>query len=618
MKYERISALRNAIQVVAERLSEHNVGVTQSGLDAFVELGKDGNPKRINLPQIPDDASDELADAIQGYLDAKVANVLFSDNKLLMSLDETKGSKISHLANLLENVRVEKNMVDKYVGSKIFLGNLLSFNTDKTLSAVQSKESDISALMPIVIHALGGNEIAQGYIDSCGGELRFIYEGMRKYQSEINAMGSTQDAVDLAEKILKENQEQDDDKSQDDQSENGDGENDDKEQGENGQDDSESQDKDDNQDGDENTDEQDESQDDEQKDDKPDGKSDKSNASGSKFKASEVKDDIVSKALHSFAENGEVDEISKASVESAKSLEYLVFSKDDDKIVKQIKGHINHEDTLFLDHINNSVGLMSKELERAFIAQNQAVWERGLKRGKLDGSSLSKIIVNNDVRVFKRKTQTQAKNSVVSILIDASGSMYHQKMVMALQTGYALSRTLTRLDIPHEILCFTTNDVEDYKIDRIKDAEEKYGVKYARYDDLRIYEIKPFGAKFNNNHKLEMAKMLTLGRSILFQNVDGESVEIAYRRLLAQKEQNKILLVLSDGSPVCTNSCGYTTLHNHLKKVVSDIEKSEVKIVGIGIMTSSVREFYTDHIVVNRIGDLTSTALQQLKKFLLN
>lgn len=306
--------------------------------------------------------------------------------------------------------------------------------------------------------------------------------------------------------------------------------------------------------------------------------------------------------------------ITREAIEVAEHSDYLIYTRDFDVIEKfdiDKHGGVNADAVrLMEDKVDHMVGKIQRDLERAVSSQKKTQWAAGQRSGRLDTGSLSRLVKFGEEKVFKRKQVTKGKNAAVSLLIDCSGSMdEYNKIATAAYTAYALSTTLERLGINHEVLGFTTSEKRP---DEAMHESSKTGVRYSRYDNLYVPIFKAFGERLNSQSKAGLASLATA--KWLGNNVDGECVAIAASRLAQQKEERKILIVLSDGNPVCFGD--KAQICSHLKKTIKDIIKSKIEVLGIGINDDAVKSYYPKHLVINRLSDLPTIVMGQLRKFL--
>lgn len=307
--------------------------------------------------------------------------------------------------------------------------------------------------------------------------------------------------------------------------------------------------------------------------------------------------------------------------------QYKVFSRDYDYIGPLTDAHVKGVTDTHVLNMTNTVdsmlGPMQKDLERLIEARSRVVWTGGHKKGKLNATSLSRLVVSNDPRVFKQKQPARSKSVAVGILGDLSGSMYGNKVKTAAYSMYGLAKVLDKMQIPVEVLGFTTTDDEDLTEGFVEDIQREQSrmqqmgmsakLDYSRYLPLFMPVIKSFNQRMTPEVIKHMAAVASAGW--LEYNVDGECVQIAANRLMQRREDRKILFVLSDGSPASAGS-PRAVLNEHLRQTVRDIEKSGIEIVGIGIEDDSVRKFYPKSVVIDSVSKLPSLVMGKMKEFL--
>ena len=312
--------------------------------------------------------------------------------------------------------------------------------------------------------------------------------------------------------------------------------------------------------------------------------------------------------------------ITRKAIDVAEGSDYLIYSRDFDVIEKydvskaKFTGSQHNPVATMQDKVDHMVGKMQRDLERAIASQNKVQWTPNHRSGRINGAALGRLIQFGDEKVFKRKEETKSQNAAVTLLIDCSASMsMYNKITTAAYTAYALSTTLERIGVNHEILGFTTKP--GYCKEAVAEMQ-RTNAAYSRVNSLYIPIFKSFGERSNAATKLSLA---TLGHADwLENNVDGESLSIAAQRLSAQKEPRKILIVLSDGNPVASGGDGNKVeLRAHLKKTVKDISKSGIEVLGIGIMDDAVKSYYPKHLVIQKLEDLPSTVIGQIRQLLL-
>jgi cobaltochelatase CobT len=242
----------------------------------------------------------------------------------------------------------------------------------------------------------------------------------------------------------------------------------------------------------------------------------------------------------------------------------------------------------FLDQqlapMSSVVSRLANKLQRLLLAQQNRHWEFDLEEGMLDTSRLPRIIIDPMYPLsFKREKDTNFRDTIVTLLLDNSGSMRGRPIMVAAMCADILGRTLERCAVKTEILGFTTRAWKGGQA-REKWTQEGKPAQPGRLNDLRHIVYKSADEPWLRAKK-NLGLMMREG--LLKENIDGEALMWAYRRLMTRPEQRKILMVISDGAPVddstlSVNSGNY--LERHLRKVIEEIEnKSSVELTAIGI-----------------------------------
>lgn len=297
----------------------------------------------------------------------------------------------------------------------------------------------------------------------------------------------------------------------------------------------------------------------------------------------------------------------KDVAELIEDLPYSVYSTDTDRI--EYAPESTDFDTVqkIEDATRGMTAPIQKNLERAIAARSIAVWNTGLRSGKLHNAALGKLITG-DERVFRRKKEeTETKNVAVSLVIDCSGSMSGSSSRLACTSAYALANVLTRMNIAFEIIGFTT------AIDRPVSSYKKH---FSRYEPLYLPIFKGFNDKWDSRTKMRLGQLASSSfEKMMRNNIDGESIQICGDRLLSRPEKGKIMIVLSDGFPAADGD--REEQKSHLKAVIEGLEK-RMKIVGIGIDSTAVRNYYSKNVVIYKIAELPGQVVQELRKALLS
>jgi cobaltochelatase CobT len=255
---------------------------------------------------------------------------------------------------------------------------------------------------------------------------------------------------------------------------------------------------------------------------------------------------------------------------------------------------------------------LATRLQRLLLAQQTRKWTFELDDGMIDNARLSRIVVRPDITsIYKIEEDTEFRDTVVSLLIDNSGSMRGRPITIAALSADILARTLERCGVKVEILGFTTRD---WKGGFARRAWLDAGrlPNPGRLNDLRHIIYKSADQRLNRSRR-NLGLMLKDG--LLKENIDGESILWAHARLKARPEQRKILMVISDGAPVddstlSANSGDY--LDAHLREVITAIEREQsVELLAIGI-GHDVTRYYSRAITLHDVEQLGDAMLQQI------
>ena len=301
--------------------------------------------------------------------------------------------------------------------------------------------------------------------------------------------------------------------------------------------------------------------------------------------------------------------------------EYKIFTSQFDEItmaenleskeeIIKLRKSLDQQLVSFQDLITK----LANKLQRQLLAKQNRAWEFDLEEGLLDSSKLTRIIMDpyNSLS-FKKEKDLDFKDTVVTLLIDNSGSMRGRPITIAAICADILSRTLERCSVKVEILGFTTKNWKGGK-SREEWNKNNKPKNPGRLNDLRHIIYK--GADIHwRQSKRNLGLMLKEG--LLKENIDGEAILWAFKRIAARKEERKILMVISDGAPVddstlSVNSGDY--LEKHLKQTVKWIEENtniEILAVGIG---HDVTRYYKKAIKITDVQELGDVMINQLTK----
>ena len=298
---------------------------------------------------------------------------------------------------------------------------------------------------------------------------------------------------------------------------------------------------------------------------------------------------------------------------------YKIFTKEYDEVKEA--GKLENDDEIIrlrknldqqLTNLQNIVTKLANKLQRQLLAKQNRSWEFDLEEGILDASKLSRVITDPLHSLsYKNEKEIEFKDTVVTLLIDNSGSMRGRPISVAAICADILSRTLERCSVKVEVLGFTTKNWKGGK------SREKWNLANkptnpGRLNDLRHIIYKSADIPWRQSKK-NLGLMLKEG--LLKENIDGEALLWAFTRIAKRKEERKILMIISDGAPVddstlSVNSGDY--LEKHLKQTVKWIEENsniEVLAVGIG---HDVTRYYKKAIKIADVQELGDVMVNQL------
>ena len=255
---------------------------------------------------------------------------------------------------------------------------------------------------------------------------------------------------------------------------------------------------------------------------------------------------------------------------------------------------------------------LANKLQRQLLAKQNRAWEFDLEEGLLDSSKLPRIIMEpyNSLS-FKKEKDLDFKDTIVTLLIDNSGSMRGRPITIAAICADILSRTLERCSVKVEILGFTTKNWKGGQSRELWNKNSK-PKKPGRLNDLRHIIYKGADTPWRQA-KNNLGLMLKEG--LLKENIDGEAISWAYSRIKKRKEERKILMVISDGAPVDDSTLSVNSgdfLEKHLKKLVKFVEdRTEIEVLAIGI-GHDVSRYYDKAIKITDVNELGDVMISQL------
>jgi cobaltochelatase CobT len=310
--------------------------------------------------------------------------------------------------------------------------------------------------------------------------------------------------------------------------------------------------------------------------------------------------------------------VQKTNINNAEQ-EYKIFTSKFDEIskaetldspqeIQKLRKNLDQQLIGFQDLITK----LANKLQRQLLAKQNRSWELDLEEGLLDSSKLTRIIVDpHNSLSFKKEKDLDFKDTVVTLLIDNSGSMRGRPITIAAICADILSRTLERCSVKVEILGFTTKNWKGGKSRETWNKNNK-PKNPGRLNDLHHIIYKSADTQWRQS-KNNLGLMLKEG--LLKENIDGEAILWAFNRLKKRKEERKILMVISDGAPVDDSTLSVNSgdfLEKHLKKIVKFIEnKNNIEILAIGI-GHDVSRYYDRAIKITDVQELGDVMIGQL------
>lgn len=305
--------------------------------------------------------------------------------------------------------------------------------------------------------------------------------------------------------------------------------------------------------------------------------------------------------------------------DDAPEFKYKAFTRLHDEIAQaadlcdaeelsRLRAYLDHQ----LEGLQGAVAKLANKLQRRLMAQQNRSWSFDLEEGVLDTARLTRVITDPTAPLsFKQEDDSNFRDTVVSLLIDNSGSMRGRPIMVAALCADILARTLERCAVKVEVLGFTT---KAWKGGLSREEWVKAGKPAGpgRLNDLRHIIYKSADAPMRRARK-NLGLMMREG--LLKENIDGEALMWAHERLLARPEQRKILMVISDGAPVDDSTLSVNVgnyLERHLRQVIAEIEgRSPVELIAIGI-GHDVTRYYKRAVTIVDAEQLGGAITEQL------
>ncbi len=366
---------------------------------------------------------------------------------------------------------------------------------------------------------------------------------------------------------------------------------------------------------------------DEAPDTEADGDSSAADAEDAKFEDDADQQDDGSESTESENETSEGDpaESPGASVEIpgeghfAPANRYKIYTTDFDEIVKPLDicnttelGRLRERLDEHVGDLQSSVGRFANRLQRRLLAHQNRSWDFDQEEGVLDTARLTRVVTDPMQPLsFKREREAQFRDTVVTLLIDNSGSMHGRSIIVAAACADVLANTLERCGVGVEILGFTTRAWKGGQ-SRAQWVGKGHPVNPGRLNDLRHIIYKSADTPWRRGRG-NLGLMLRKG--LLKENIDGEALMWAHQRLSVRPEKRKILMMISDGAPIDDSTLSANPgkfLERHLREIITQIEAdSSVELTAIGI-GHDVTQYYRRAATIANVTELAGAMTSQL------
>jgi len=329
---------------------------------------------------------------------------------------------------------------------------------------------------------------------------------------------------------------------------------------------------------------------------------------------------------------GDMDEVLQAIIRKELSdsdaLDFNVFTRDYD-VIAEFQTPSDTSIASIDQEVAKTVGPLMKDIRRLIAARSQVQRIPGMRRGRLHGPNLHRILSGDD-RLFSRREEAQSLDTAITMNLDCSGSMGGSRLKLAAETAYALGTVLNKLGISFECIGYTTAR-DEWHSPETKTPEYMHEVAESnkirpvhRYQPIMMPMFKGFDERWSPGVQRRFAYIHNTGGMRPAPNIglggtpEGCGNEFAARRLLQRKEARKIMITMTDGEPYdhCFNNKTGSESQKHASQMVQKITASGIDLVGIGIQHYGPASYYPHAIIINNVGEMPAQLLGLLKKFL--
>jgi len=619
--HNAIAQIADVVTRVTRILSNKSIQVVQAGMKVGVEYDAKGAPTKVFLPSLSENPSPELLTAIQGFLDKEVSTLLytnFDDRHRYRARPEFSKGMAKGLQDIIEDARTEREMRKEFRGSASNFNKNHDFAVREIIGPKHASETDenkrIANLAMPAIRAAAGDLAYEEFMRDKWPDMGKLGGAILHYAEDLRNVQSTEESFNLTRKIIRRWQEEEEkEKPQNgggDDGEGGSGEGDEEGEGEGGGPGGGEQD---------DVDLSDDKSSEKDSGSRPSGCSGPSGIKEYGELDMAFEDSAFGKEMERKISKIAMSEASKSYTPYSRQYDYVGPLPDAERTIQRFNVSGNAQEVY--EHAKKDSHVIQQQIQKLFMAKSLTRWEPGLKRGKINPSALHRLS-HGDPRVFRRKIESDSRNIAVSLVIDMSGSMHGSKIESACVAALMFSQVLTSLNISHEISAFSTyhgwhsntslphyEDVNKMLAGARSSSE--FG-KYGRYAPITNFILKGYKERLTEEKKRLVSLIPSAYSGCMANNVDGESVDLAGRRLLAQPEARKVMIVMSDGCPAADGGGGQ--LVGHLHAVVKGLTASGVEMLGLGLMDENVKKFYPKSEVVWKDNEIPTKILELTRK----
>lgn len=532
--------------------------------------------KEIFLPVIPEGARQEFLAAVQGYLDHEVSHILYTDWDVVEDAMRT-GRKHYMLMNALEDARVEARMIEDWRGCKINLANCKEWS----LPQLKDRWDELSEFGKLCqgVCALASDE-DHWFVHDVVEPDKDTWDRLQAVKQFIvgaKDFKDTQECLDNAKKIMETLSEDDEPIPESEiQQQSGKQEN-----GEGGQ---------------------------------QEGKTGTGNGNKEgnyKPLSGDENDKTLDNDEQIMSNSDKIRQEAKKDTWKYRDQEdrYLIYTTEDDKI-EYINDGDRQKCHKFLTNSKSITNTIRAKFRRNLLSKTKCKWESEKRRGSVNPSSLHRVALGTSKSVFRKRVDAESFNTVVSMYVDHSGSMFPHKMDLAAECAVIFGECLYDLNIPFEICGFSTGSAHIGNT-RFNSANQQERQIFTRWGDLWIGVYKGF----EDHWPVTRHRCVQMSRNDHDNTFDAESLRFAAQRLLRRSEKRKILFWLNDGCPCPNVWSGRNQHHSYHKAVAKEVQKL-IEVFAIGLHTDEVKRYFENWVRVDELNDLPKVVVTELDRLL--